>query len=131
MAVAATEISDVEIPAPYKLDNGLTIILRPVPAANEVAFVVLFNLGDAHDPVGKSGRAHLLAHLYFTAAAGDTPARDVMQLQKRYVAGWNAQSGPDYTAFAGIVESAQFAAELKDTAVRMHDLRITESGSKS
>ena len=127
MAVAATKISDVEIPAPYKLDNGLTIILRPVPAANEVALVVLFNLGDAHDPVGKSGRAHLLAHLYFTAAAGDTPARDAMQLQKRYVAGWNAQSGPDYTAFAGIVESAQFAAELKDTAVRMHDLRITEA----
>ena len=43
------------------------------------------------------------------------------------MAGWNAQSGPDYTAFAGIVESAQFAAELKDAAVRMHDLRITEA----
>ena len=124
---ANVETSNTEIPAPYKLDNGLTIILRPVPVANEVALVVLYNLGDDHDPVGKSGRAHLLAHLYFTAAAGDTPARDVMQLQKRYVAGWNAQSGPDYTAFAGIVESAQFAAELKAAAVRMHDLRITEA----
>ena len=50
-----------------------------------------------------------------------------MQLQKRYVAGWNAQSGPDYTAFAGIVESTQLAAELKDAAVRMHDLHITEA----
>ena len=120
-------ISNAEIPAPYKLENGLTIILRPVPTANQVAFVVLFNLGDGHDLVGKSGRAHLLAHLYCTAAAGDTPARDVMQLQKRYVAGWNAQTGGDYTAFAGVVESEQFAAELKDAAARMNDLRITEA----
>ena len=127
MNAAAAKISNVEIPAPYKLDNGLTIILRPVPTANEVALVGLFNLGDGHDPVGKSGRAHLLAHLYSTAAAGDTQARDVMQLQKRYVAGWNAQSGHDYTAFAGVVESEQFAAELKDVAARIHDLRITEA----
>ena len=127
MAAAATKISDVEIPAPYKLDNGLTIILRPIPTANEVALVVLFNLGDGHDPVGKSGRAHLLGHLYCTAAAGDMSARDAMQLQKHYAAGWNAQTGGDYTVFAGVVESKQFAAELKDAAARMNDLRITEA----
>ena len=127
MNAASAKTSNVEIPAPYKLNNGLTIILRPVPTANQVALVVLFNLGDDHDPVGKSGRAHLLAHLYCTAAAGDTPARDATQLQKRYVAGWNAQSGHDYTVFAGVVESEQFAAELKDAAARMHDLHIAEA----
>ena len=127
MNAASAKISNVEIPAPYKLDNGLTIILRPVPTANQVALVVLFNLGDGHDPVGKSGRAHLLAHLYCTAAAGDTPTRDVMQLQKRYVAGWNVQSGVDYTVFAYVVESEQFAAELKEAAARMSNLCITEA----
>ena len=125
----ATDVqtSDTERPAPYKLENGLTIMLRPVPTANEVALVVLFNLGDGHDPVGKSGRAHLLGHLYCTAAAGDTPARDAMQLQKHYAAGWNVQTGGDYTVFAGVVESKQFAAELKDAAARMNNLRITEA----
>ena len=127
MNAAATNSSNTEIPAPYQLDNGLTIILRPVPTANEVALVVLFNLGDGHDPVGKSGRAHLLGHLYCTAAAGDTPARDTMQLQNRYVRGWNAQTGFDYTVFPGVVESKQFAAELKDAAARMNNLRITEA----
>ena len=127
MNAADVKISNAEIPAPYKLDNGLTIILRPVPTANQVALVVLFNLGGDHDPVGKSGRAHLLEHLYCTAAAGDAPARDTMQLQKRYVAGWNAQTGFDYTVFAGVVESKQFAAELKDAAARMNNLRITEA----
>ena len=124
---AAVKISDAEIPAPYKLDNGLTIILRPVPTANQVALVVLFNLGGDHDPLGKSGRAHLLEHLYATAAAGDMPARDAAQIQKRYAAGWNAQTGPDYTVFAGVVKPEQFAAELKNAAARMNDLRITQA----
>ena len=124
---AAVKISDAEIPAPYKLNNGLTVILRPVSTANQVALVVLFNLGGDHDPVGKSGRAHLLEHLYSTAAAGDMSARDVVQLQKRYAAGWNVQTGPDYTVFAAVVESEQFAAELKNAAARMNDLRITQA----
>ena len=75
----ATSISPANTPEPYKLDNGLTVILRPVPTANKVALVVLFNLGGAHDPIGKSGMAHLMEHLYVTAAAGETPARDIMQ----------------------------------------------------
>ena len=125
MNVADVKISNSEIPAPYELDNGLTVILRPVPTSSQVAIVVLFDLGGDHDPIGKSGRAHLLEHLYCTAAAGDTPARDAMQLMNRYVAGWNAQTGFDYTVFAGVVEAEQFAAELKDAAARMNDLRIT------
>ena len=125
MNAADVKISSSEIPAPYKLDNGMTVILRPVAASSQVAIVVLFNVGGDHDPIGKSGRAHLLEHLYCTAAAGDTPARDAVQLQKRYVAGWNAQTGADYTVFAGVVEAKQFALELKDAAARMNDLRIT------
>ena len=116
-----------ETPDPYKLDNGLTVILRPMPKANKVALVVLFNLGGAHDPIGKSGMAHLLEHLYVTAAAGDTPARDAMQFMKRYPAGQTAQTGLDFTVIAGVVEPTQFAEELTDVAARMNDLRITEA----
>ena len=115
-----------ETPDPYKLDNGLTIILRPGPTASKVALVALFNLGGAHDPIGKSGMAHLIEHLYVTAAAGETPARDVRQFMERYPAGWNAQTGLDFTVIAGVVEPTQFAEELTDVAARMNDLRITE-----
>ena len=125
MNAADVKISETEKPAPYELDNGLTVILRPVPTSSQVAIVVLYDLGGDHDPLGKSGRAHLLEHLYCTAAAGDTPARDAVQLRKRYVAGWNAQTGADYTVFAGVVEAKQFALELKDAAARMNNLQIT------
>ena len=116
-----------ETPDPYTLDNGLTVILRPMPKASKLAFVVLFNLGSAHDPIGKSGMAHLLEHLYVTAAAGDTSARNAMQFMKRYPAGQNAQTGLDFTVIAGVVEPTQFAEELTDVAARMNDLRITEA----
>ena len=123
----AVSMSAANTLEPYTLDNGLTVILRPVPTANKVAFVVLFNLGGIHDPIGKSGMAHLLEHLYVTAAAGDTPARNVRQFMERYPAGWNAQTGLDFTVIAGVVEPTQFAAELKDVAARMNDLRITKA----
>ena len=123
----AVSMSAANTPEPYTLDNGLTVILRPVPTANKVASVVLYNLGVAHDPIGKSGMAHLLEHLYVTAAAGDTPARNVRQFMERYPAGWNAQTGLDFTVIAGVVEPTQFAEELKDVAARMNDLRITEA----
>ncbi len=116
-----------ETTEPYKLDNGLTVILHPMPKATQVAFVVLFNFGVAHDPISKSGMTHLLEHLYVTAAAGDTPARNVMQFIERYPVGWNAQTGLDFTVIAGIVEPTQFAEELTDVAARMNDLRITEA----
>ena len=119
-----------EIPGPYELDNGLTVILRPVPAANQVAVVVLFDLGGDHDPVGRSGRAHVLEHLYCTAAAGDMPARDFMPIQKRYTAGYNQQTGFGYTVFAGVVKAEQLAEELKDAAARMGALRISEADLK-
>ena len=72
--------------------------------------------------------AHLLEHMYVTAAAGETPARDVMQFMRRYpAAGWNAQTGTDYTVIAGVVDPGQFAEEVKDVAARMNDLHITEA----
>ena len=120
-------ISFANPPEPYKLNNGLTVILRPVPTANKVALVVLFDLGSAHDPVGKSGMAHLLEHLYVTAAAGETPARNARQFMEHYPAGWNAQTGLDFTVIAGVVEPIRFTEELTDVAARMNDLRITEA----
>src|SRR5947207_1036283 len=110
MAFAA----DVKADEPYRLDNGLTVILRPVREVNQVAGVLLFNLGGDHDPAGKSGRAHLLEHLYCTAGAGNSPPRDFKQIQKRHGAGFNQQTGHDFTVFAGVVNAEALEGELQD-----------------
>lgn len=119
--------SSAETQEPFELENGLTVFLRPIPTAKSVAFVVLFNIGEDHDPVGKSGMAHLLEHIYVTAAAGDSSMQDVRQYVKKYPLGWNAQTGKDFTVIASVVKSDQFSTELMDVASRMDDLRITQA----
>ena len=37
----------------FQLDNGLTVILRPVAGANQVACLTLFDIGEQHDPPKK------------------------------------------------------------------------------
>ena len=88
--------------AQTRLHNGLQVILRPVDGARDVALVVLFALGEDHDPVGRAGRAHLIEHLYVVAAAGRTPARTADELMAAYPAGWNAQTGAGYTVVATV-----------------------------
>ena len=110
----------------YQLDNGLTVVLRPLPRSDRAAVVVLFNLGNVHDPVGQSGRAHLLEHLYATSATATSAARDMNQLVQRYGGQFNMQTGYDYTVIAGVVGADTVEEELKDAAMRMSGLTISE-----
>ena len=121
-ALASCAIGEIR---PYELANGLTVVLRPIPRADRVAVVVLFGMGNSHDPVGKSGRAHLLEHLYGTAATDTSSARDVSQLSERYDGRFNMQTGFDYTVIAGVVGTGSVAGELEDAASRMANLRLT------
>ena len=120
-------VSTASPPKTFQLDNGLDVILKPLPAAEKVAVVLLFDVGADHDPPGKSGRAHLLEHVYCTAAAGDNPVRDFRQIQRRYGMGYNQQTGSDFTVFAGVVGPDQLEEELEDTAARMRDLRLNKA----
>jgi zinc protease len=111
----------------FQLENGLSVLLRPIAGARQTAVVVLFDIGGDHDSPGRSGLAHLTEHLYVTAAAGQTPARDVASLIKASPHGWNAQTGDRYTVVAGVVPNDGLAQELERAAARMGDLRITEA----
>ena len=112
---------------PFALDNGLKVILHPMPTAEKVALVVLYSVGGLHDPKGQSGLAHLVEHCYVTAAAGSTPARDIQQYVARYGDGWNAQTGDDYTVVACVVRPGALEAELADAAARMTHLGVVDA----
>jgi zinc protease len=112
-------------PEMFRLENGLTVILRPIRGADEVALVILFDIGGDHDPRGRSGLAHLVEHVYVTAAAGDEKMRTVEDYMRRYRAGWNAQTGDRYTVIATVFARDDLNKELRDAAARMGDLRVT------
>jgi zinc protease len=131
LALTGAEWSRAEVragaPQPverFQLDNGLTVLVRPVQGAKEVALVVLYALGGDQDPEGRSGLAHLIEHVYVTAAAGSKKARMVEEYVKRYPAGWNAQTGDRYTVIATVFAEKDLDPELQDAAARMGDLRV-------
>ena len=109
----------------FILANGLTVLLRPVADANQVAVVTLFSIGNDHDPQGKCGLAHLVEHLYTCCGAGDTKPRTAEQFFRQYPSRWNACTGDDYTLYATIVSRETLAAELSDAAARMGALNVT------
>ena len=110
----------------YQLDNGLTVILRPIAGAKSMstALVVLYSIGSDHDPDGQSGLCHLVEHVYFTAAAGDLRARTIDEVMRRYPAGGNGQTGNQYTVFSVVgFPQTDLDAELREAAARMGSLR--------
>lgn len=113
-----------EAPHEFRLDNGLTVLVRPLDGATEIAEVVLFPVGECHDPEGASGLGHLLEHGYVTARAGRTPGRTMTEYVARYGQGWNAQTGADYTVVACVFPPEQLEDELRDAASRLGDLHI-------
>jgi len=112
-------------PGQFRLDNGLMVRVRPIQGAGNVALLVLYKVGGDHDPRGRSGLAHLVEHLYVTAAAGADPARTALAFFQRYGAGCNAQTGDRYTVLATVFPKEHLEKELTEAAARMGDLRIT------
>ncbi|HEV8550801.1 MAG TPA: pitrilysin family protein [Polyangiaceae bacterium] len=47
------------------LANGLRVVLAPEPSAPTVAVSVSYGVGSRHEPLGKSGFAHLFEHMMF------------------------------------------------------------------
>ncbi len=114
----------------YQLDNGLPVILRRIRGTRLVTLVILYSIGEDHDPRGKSGMGHLIEHLYVTAAAGSAKARNIGEYIARYPDGWNAQTGRDYTVIATVFPKERLESEIQDAAARMREFSITENDLK-
>jgi len=109
------------------LENGLRVTLRSLEGGRQVALVVVFDVGDDHDPEGCSGLCHLVEHCYVTCAAGATPARTAEAMVKRYPQAWNAQTGERYTVIAFMFPPERLEAEVAEAAARMGALKITQA----
>ena len=127
LAGCAGNVPPPQPPEEFTLDNGLTVMLRPMQGTEKVALVVLYAVGGLHDPNGQSGLAHLVEHCYMTAAAGTTPQRDIQAYMARYPDGWNAQTGDDHTVVAGVFKREALERELQDAAARMKHLRVLDA----
>jgi len=118
--------------ATFELENGLRVQLIAAEGLatsrlSRIAVLVLFDIGEAHDPEERPGLAHLIEHLYATAAAGEIPARTAEEWFAAHDGQVNAQTGRDYTLLAAIAPPDRLEAELADAAARLGGVRIEDA----
>lgn len=116
-------------PAPERmaLPNGLRVTLWPLDNASSVAVVTLIDVGERHDPPGRSGLAHAMEHLLVTCATDVSKPTHADALFARYGGQFNAQTGEDYTLLAGVVAPDDLHEELRLAAARLKALKITQA----
>ena len=128
-ALGGSSVSKIDS---FKLENGLTVLIRHVTSAEDAAVVVLYKVGNRQDPEGRSGMASLIAALYHAAGTARTAARAPESLWPRWpkgakrALGWTQVAADDHTLLARTLEVKDIAAEVDDAADRMAGLTVTE-----
>jgi len=112
----------------WQLSNGLRVVVRHVPRATYVAMTMAWPVGSDSDPAGQFGRADLLAELWMTSEAGDTPERTRDELDNLRPSGWDASASSRVTRFTEVVTRAQFPGALRQLARRLQGVTLSDSG---
>jgi predicted Zn-dependent peptidase len=113
----------------FKMENGLTFIVHEDHSTPIVAVNVYYDVGSAHEEVGRSGFAHLFEHMLFqeteNLAKGDFD---------KYLSGagasLNGTTNTDRTLYFEVVPSNRVNLALWLEADRMARLKVTEDNFK-
>ncbi len=114
----------------YTLDNGLEVILVRDDSAPTVAVSVLYRVGSADDPEGKSGFAHLFEHVMFQGSAHVEQGQfdQLLELRGGRI---NAFISNDFTFYYETLPSNQMPLALWLEADRMASLAVTQAALES
>ena len=58
----------------HQLDNGLTLLVRPVAGAGATALVTRVKTGYFHEPDELAGISHVVEHMFFNGTPAETAA---------------------------------------------------------
>lgn len=102
----------------FELDNGLRVVLQPVPSRRHVSVVVTYDVGSRDVPRGYSGLAHLTEHLLFEGTDAAGSGLDAL-LEDAGVVERNGITTPDHTVLYELVPVAALERALWIEATRM------------
>jgi zinc protease len=126
----ATDALVKVLPMPTRevtLANGLRVIVQEDRQTSEVAVQVVYRVGGAHDPPGRSGFAHLFEHLMFEGSK-HVPRGDFDRLLiSAGVSNKNAHTTQDLTAYYETLPASQLELALFLESDRMGFLLDTLS----
>ena len=107
------------------LENGVTVMLWPVPGTGQVAMETFYEVGFLHEPRGMTQAAHLLEHIMCNGATASWAAGASFALLNE-VGMANAETLPTSTHYDYTVPADRLELCLKVASERLSSLRITE-----
>ncbi|HBN22538.1 MAG TPA: peptidase M16, partial [Holosporales bacterium] len=107
----------------FTLTNGLVVYLIENHRTPVVSHMVVYRVGSADDPKGKSGLAHFLEHMMFKGPKGSAPER-VMEDVNKIGGEVNATTSFDVTSYYEIIPRDNLEHFMKLEASRMQDLPV-------
>jgi predicted Zn-dependent peptidase len=115
---------------PYRLDNGLKVLLLEDHAVPSITFVTLFRVGSRNERAGRTGLAHLFEHMMFNGARKYGPGEFDRQLESRGGTS-NAGTTEDLTVYDESFPREALEQVIDMEADRMSALQITETSLAS
>ena len=101
-------------PAPFfrgRLDNGLTVLVKPIHTLPIVAVDTWVAVGAAHEPPGIEGMSHFLEHMFFKGTANRSLGE--MDALVKEMGGYNnAATSLEATHYFIVAPSAHFETAL-------------------
>lgn len=107
----------------HVLENGLTVLLKPVRTAPIISWWVLYRIGSRNERTGITGASHWVEHMLFKGT-DQFPAGSLDKAVDRIGGSWNAQTFIDYTAYFETLPSDQIELALRIEADRMINARF-------
>jgi zinc protease len=121
-ADSATAVDDAlqRLPKPetYRLKNGLTVCIQPLPSQAQVAVVVAYRIGARDDPPGRPGLAHLVEHMTYRGSR-HMEAYDAFRLLESEGGAIRGHTMPDRTVYESLVPAAALQHALWVESERM------------
>ncbi|MGW2651476.1 M16 family metallopeptidase [Streptomyces sp. NPDC001393] len=103
-------------PTLLRLDNGLRVLLQPLPGCQVVATCLHVGTGFRNEPV--AGAAHLLEHVLAQGASSSRPLTDAVAATGGTT---NARTAADYTQYTAILPAGAL-----DLGLRIEHDRLTD-----
>lgn len=110
----------------FTLDNGLDVILVQDTSAPTVAVNMLYHVGGAYDPPGRSGFAHLFEHMMFEETA-HLASGEIFSLVEAAGGTLNAYTDADMTVYHSALPAHQLPLALWIEADRLASLVVNQS----
>lgn len=110
----------------FKLANGLQVVVLPDHRAPVVTHLIMYRVGAADEPPGKSGIAHFLEHLMFKGTEKN-PAGRFSQMLGTIGGQENAFTTSDYTGYHQRVPREYLKTVMEFESDRMTGLALSDA----